>query len=182
MDLVMHNLGVYIKYLGLCIWCLGLYLVLWDAPLTFMGVWIEPLFLKLIQEIFCHHQHQHQDHQVGSDQSNFYPQRFPERSVKSITIKTGDEAGAGTDLDVKAKICDGENNCCETPYPLNQRVESEALISQGDDKERYYEDVYTVPAQLGPCGVVSGIESWERDLNCWDHIFLSWENEFNADF
>ena len=102
----------------------------------------------------------------------FYLWCFPERSVRSITIKTGDKAGAGTDLDVKAKICDGQTNCCETPYPLK---------TQGDDKEQKDEDVYTLPAQLGPCGVVSIIYSWYGDHNCWDYIFNSCEIEFIVD-
>ena len=68
-----------------------------------------------------------------------------EGSVTSISIKTGFALAAGTDCDVKIKICDTGANCCTTAN----------LDNQGDDIWLVDEiDEYTDLALLGQCATV----------------------------
>ena len=74
----------------------------------------------------------------------FYHMSPSEGSVTSISIKTGFALAAGTDCDVKIKICDIGANCCTTAN----------LDNQGDDMVVGEIDEYTDLALLGQCATV----------------------------
>ena len=53
-------------------------------------------------------------------------------AVKKISIKTGTETRSGSDAVATMKICDGDNNCCETGD----------LDNAGNDRSKGKTDVY----------------------------------------
>ena len=53
-------------------------------------------------------------------------------AVKKISIKTGSETRSGSDAVATMKICDGDNNCCETGD----------LDNAGNDRSKGKTDVY----------------------------------------
>ena len=66
--------------------------------------------------------------------------------VSSIYIKTGDDQYADSDAKLQMKICDAQNNCCQTS----------SLETQKDNLERGQIDVFTYnadnsPSSLGNC-------------------------------
>ena len=61
-----------------------------------------------------------------------------------IRITTSNEWWSGTDGDVKVRICDAENNCCETDY----------LDNPDADRRWKQTDIYTNVTQLGQCAQV----------------------------
>ena len=67
-------------------------------------------------------------------------------SVIEIAIKTGDKDYAGTDVPMRMKICDQEDNCCLTAGNLHHQF--------GNDRERGSLDVYADSDLLGNCDSV----------------------------
>ena len=66
--------------------------------------------------------------------------------VVEIAIKTGDKDYAGSDVPMRMKICDQEDNCCLTAENLHHQF--------GNDRERGSLDVYADSDLLGNCDSV----------------------------